>query len=162
MAELLGEVLAVVVTIAGAGACLLGYACARMDRDDDNDLHGCNETGAPGRRFACTPAKRGMGQSPMAEQSGNLDAGKSRPRSASLPPLGCLLAILTLCGCETAGTTVEPRALTKGNYMPLCIALCQITTALTSHEGNYGEGPITSTQSGGTATATQTKTKGTE
>lgn len=67
------------------------------------------------------------------------------------------LAAVAALGTASCQTTADPRALTRGNYMPLCIVFCEITTSLTSHEGvnSTGSGATSSTQTGGTATATQ-------
>jgi hypothetical protein len=52
--------------------------------------------------------------------------------------------------------TIEPRALTKGNYQPICLAICTISTSLTSSEGiqaQGAQGAISGTQTGGASTA---------
>lgn len=66
--------------------------------------------------------------------------------------LGCIaaaiVASLSVGACQAAPIDA-PRALTKGNYMPLCLAFCQITTALTNHEAiASGTGSVTSSQAG--------------
>lgn len=64
-----------------------------------------------------------------------------------------VLFSLGLTGCLQ--TDPEPRALTKGNYLPLCLFLCEITTSITSSEGIKADGAQTvggSTITGGAAT----------
>jgi hypothetical protein len=59
-------------------------------------------------------------------------------------------------GCVSDAQVVEPRALTKGNYQPICLAICTISTSLTSSEGIVApnaQGSVSGTQTGGASTA---------
>lgn len=94
----------------------------------------------------------------LAVLSDGDDIRDHREPVGSFAPLSAVVAAviagLTVVGCQAAPA---PRALTHGNYQPLCLILCEISTALTSSEGvrAVGTGSASGTQTGGTATSSQ-------
>lgn len=128
----------------------------------------CGALGAP-PLSTCAPSRAAspLGDGNSSPLRGDVHSNASKDeRSArvarrSFVRLGVVVAAvvagLTVTGCETAPSYQnEPRVLTKGNIMPLCLVFCQISAATTSHEAITGDG-VSSSLTGGTVSGQQSR-----